>query len=49
MGECSSRGINTLKVYPTKEVLCFKDDAQLRQYAKVVVGQKDNSDDQKVT
>jgi hypothetical protein len=42
MGDCSLRGINTLKIYPTKELLCVSRMMQWQQYAKVVIGQKDN-------
>ncbi len=38
MGDCSSCGINTLKVCPTEEFICVSRTVQWRQYAKIVVG-----------
>jgi hypothetical protein len=49
MGDCLSCGINTLKVYPTEELHCVSKMVQWQWYSKVVIGQKDNDDDQKVT
>jgi hypothetical protein len=49
MGDCSSCGINTLKVCPTKELFCVSRMVQWQWYTKVVVGLKDNGDDWKVT
>jgi hypothetical protein len=48
MGDCISCGIETLKVCPIKETKSIKI-FQWQQYAKVVVGQKDNGEDRKVT
>ncbi len=48
MGDYSSCGINTLKVCPTKELLCVSRMVQWQQYAKVIIGHKDNGDDQKM-
>jgi hypothetical protein len=45
LGECSSCGIKTLKVYPIKIISCASKIMKFRQYEKVVVGQKDNGDD----
>jgi hypothetical protein len=38
MGDYSSCGINTLKVYPTKGLFFFSRTVQCQRYAKVVIG-----------
>ncbi len=48
MDDCSLCGINTLNIYPTKELLCISRMMQWQQYAKVVISQKDSGDDQKM-
>jgi hypothetical protein len=48
MGDCITCGIEALKVCPIEETKNIKT-VQWQQYAKVVVGQKGNGEDWKVT
>lgn len=48
MGDCLLCGIKTLKVYLIEEIRSTKK-VQRRKYAKVVVGEKENGDDRKIT